>query len=122
MTQLWGGRFSGTTDALMRQFQDSIYFDIRMWEADIDGSITYAKALSQAGIISAEEADILQNGLNEVRAEFAQDRFALKEGDEDIHTAVERRLKELVGDVAGKLHTGFELDAVERSLKLFPGD
>jgi argininosuccinate lyase len=106
MTQLWGGRFSGTTNALMRRFQDSIYFDIRLWEADIDGSMAYAQALSRAGVITTAEAGILQEGLEQVRAEFAQNRFELKEEDEDIHTAVERRLTELVGDVAGKLHTG----------------
>jgi len=106
MTQLWGGRFSGTTAALMRQFQDSIYFDIRLWAADIDGSLAYAQALARAGVISEDEADILQDGLDEVRAEFVQNRFELNEGDEDIHTAVERRLSELVGEVAGKLHTG----------------
>jgi argininosuccinate lyase len=106
MTQLWGGRFSGITDTLMRQFQDSIYFDISLWEADIDGSMVYAKALARAGVITEEEADILHDGLDQVRAEFAQNQFELKEGDEDIHTAVERRLKELLGDVAGKLHTG----------------
>jgi argininosuccinate lyase len=106
MTQLWGGRFSGETDALMRKFQDSIYFDIRLWAADIEGSMAYAKALGRAGIISEEEADLLQDGLDEIRAEFSQNRFELNAGDEDIHTAVERRLGELVGDVAGKLHTG----------------
>lgn len=106
MTQLWGGRFSGGTDPLMRQFQDSIYFDVRLWEADLDGSMAYAKALARAGIITEEEADILQDGLDEIRAEFAQNRFELKASDEDIHTAVERRLGELVGEVAGKLHTG----------------
>lgn len=106
MSQLWGGRFSGETNALMRKFQDSIYFDIRLWEADLDGSAAYAKALARAGVITEEEADIIQDGLDEIRAEFAQQRFALASGDEDIHTAVERRLKELVGDVAGKLHTG----------------
>ena len=106
MTQLWGGRFSGDTDALMRRFQDSIYFDVRLWAADIEGSMAYAKALARAGVISEEEADVLQDGLDEIRAEFSQNRFELKAGDEDIHTAVERRLGELVGDVAGKLHTG----------------
>ena len=106
MTQLWGGRFSGTTDALMRQFQDSIYFDVRLWAADIDGSMAYAQALARAGVITDEEADILQDGLDEMRAEFTQNRFELKASDEDIHTAVERRLSELVGEVAGKLHTG----------------
>jgi argininosuccinate lyase len=106
MSQLWGGRFSGTTNALMREFQDSIYFDLRLWQADLDGSIAYAKALARAGVISEKEADLLQGGLEEIRAEFAQNRFELKPGDEDIHTAVERRLGELVGEVAGKLHTG----------------
>lgn len=106
MTQLWGGRFSGETDALMRKFNDSIYFDVRLWEADLDGSIAYAKALARGGVITEEEADILQDGLDEIRAEFARKGFEFKATDEDIHTAVERRLGELVGDLAGKLHTG----------------
>ena len=106
MTQLWGGRFSGETDALMRQFQDSIRFDVRLWQEDIDGSMAYARALVGAGVLTEEEADVIQDGLDEVRAEFAQGRFETKPGDEDIHTAVERRLKEHIGEVAGKLHTG----------------
>jgi len=106
MTQLWGGRFSEGMTPLMHQFNDSIYFDMRLWEADLDGSMAYARALARAGVITEEEADILQDGLDEIRAEFAQNRFELKDSDEDIHTAVERRLGELVGEVAGKLHTG----------------
>ncbi len=106
MSQLWGGRFSGETDALMRKFNDSIYFDVRLWEADLDGSIAYAKGLARAGVITEKEADVLTDGLDEVRAEFTQKRFEFKTGDEDIHTAVERRLGELIGDLAGKLHTG----------------
>ena len=106
MTQLWGGRFSGEMNALMHKFNDSIYFDLRLWQADLDGSLAYAKALGRAGIITTEEADILQDGLGEIRTEFSQQRFELKPGDEDIHTAIERRLRELVGQVAGKLHTG----------------
>src|SRR5262245_19428989 len=106
MTQLWGGRFEGQTDALMRQFNDSIRFDIRLWEADLDGSMAYTEGLARAVVVTEEEADILQDGLDEIRAEFVQNRFQLKAGDEDIHTAVERRLAELIGDLAGKLHTG----------------
>jgi len=106
MTQLWGGRFSGDTDALMRKFNDSIYFDLRLWQSDLDGSRAYARALAKARIITVEEADTLRDGLEEIRAEFSQQRFELKPGDEDIHTAIERRLGELVGEVAGKLHTG----------------
>lgn len=106
MTKLWGGRFSGDTDALMRKFNDSIHFDLRLWQSDLDGSIAYARALAKAGVITAEEADVLQDGLDAIRAEFSQQEFELKPGDEDIHTAIERRLGELVGEVAGKLHTG----------------
>ncbi|MCB0210721.1 MAG: argininosuccinate lyase [Anaerolineae bacterium] len=106
MSQLWGGRFSGETDALMRKFNDSIFFDIQLWEADLDGSMAYAKALARAEVITEEEADIIQDGLDAIRAEFVQRQFEIKSGDEDIHSAVERRLGELIGDLAGKLHTG----------------
>jgi len=106
MAQLWGGRFSGTTDALMRQFNDSIYFDVRLWEADIDGSIAYAQALTQVDVLTSTEETLLIDGLEKIRAEFSEDRFELKASDEDIHSAIERRLTELVGDIAGKLHTG----------------
>lgn len=106
MTLMWGGRFSGPTDALMRQFNDSIYFDIRLWEVDIEASIAYTKALTEADIISREEMYLLQEGLQKIHVEFSEERFELKAADEDIHTAIERRLHELVGEVAGKLHTG----------------
>jgi len=105
-TKLWGGRFSGATDALMKQFNDSISFDIRLWDVDIRGSVAYANALSKAGVITKKEAATLVKGLRAVRDEFAGGTFEVKLDDEDIHTAVERRLKEIVGDVAGKLHTG----------------
>ena len=105
-TKLWGGRFTGELDALMKQFNDSIGFDIRLWEADIQGSIAYANALAKSGIISKKEAAILVKGLRVVHTEFGAGKFEVKPGDEDIHTAVERRLKEIVGDVGGKLHTG----------------
>lgn len=106
MAKLWGGRFDGEIDALMRKFNDSIYFDIRLWEADIDGSLAYAQALVRAGVLTEAESGLIIDGLALVRAEFAQQQFQLLPGDEDIHTAVERRLKELIGDLAGKLHTG----------------
>ncbi|MCL4507552.1 MAG: argininosuccinate lyase [Chloroflexi bacterium] len=106
MTKLWGGRFSGSMDALMAEFQNSISFDVRLWDVDIQGSVAYAHALAQAGIITADEAERLVNGLQQVHAEFAGGNFATKPDDEDIHTAVERRLRELAGEVAGKLHTG----------------
>ncbi|CAB4385790.1 argininosuccinate lyase [Rhizophagus irregularis] len=104
--KLWGGRFSGKTDPLMDKFNASINFDKRLYEADLLGSQAYAKALSLRNIITTEEKDILVNGLEDVLKEWREGTFIIKEGDEDIHTANERRLGELVGSVAGKLHTG----------------
>jgi argininosuccinate lyase len=106
MTTLWAGRFSGRPDELMRRFGDSIGFDIRLYEADIDASMAYAKALARAGVIDEEERYTLLEGLALVRTEFADGEFALQPDDEDIHTAIERRLGEVVGRVAGRLHTG----------------
>jgi len=117
---LWGGRFTTETDALMRRFSDSIGFDRRMYAADIQGSIAYARALMRAGIVTTEEHDQLVAGLEQVQAEFESGTFQVQLGDEDIHTAVERRLGELVGPVAGKLHTGRSRnDQVATDLRLY---
>ncbi|MEM7532309.1 MAG: argininosuccinate lyase [Chloroflexota bacterium] len=105
-TKLWGGRFTGGTDPLMEEFNDSITFDKRMWQVDIQGSQAYAKALAVSGIITDDEAAEIVASLDAVATEWAADQFELKPGDEDIHTANERRLTELIGAVAGKLHTG----------------
>jgi argininosuccinate lyase len=103
---LWGGRFSEPTDDDLRALNDSITFDKRMYAQDIAGSIAYAGAIAQAGVITQAEAESMVWGLKLVQAEFEAGEFELKPGDEDIHTAVERRLSELVGAVGGKLHTG----------------
>ena len=102
----WGGRFSGKTDPLFERYNASISFDRRMWAADIRGSRAYAAALARAGTITALEADTLRTGLDRVADEWRSDSFTLQPSDEDIHTANERRLGELIGAVAGKLHTG----------------
>jgi argininosuccinate lyase len=103
---LWGGRFSHSPAELMRQFNDSINFDIRLWDVDLQGSTAYAQALTRAEIITPAEQDSLLDGLKRIRAEFEDGLFQVKPHDEDIHTAIERRLHELIGPVAGKLHTG----------------
>ncbi len=119
-TKLWGGRFTGAMDALMKQFQDSISFDIHLWDADIRGSIAYAGALADAGVITKAEAAKLVKGLRAVREEFSKGAFVVQPDDEDIHTAVERRLKEIAGEVAGKLHTGRSRnDQVATDMRLF---
>lgn len=105
-TKLWGGRFTGATDPLMEKFNASIGFDHRLWQADLQGSKAYAAALARAGIITDAEMEEMGTGLDDVAAEWAAGTFVLQPGDEDIHTANERRLTELIGAVGGKLHTG----------------
>ncbi|MCO6450723.1 MAG: argininosuccinate lyase [Caldilineales bacterium] len=120
MSKLWGGRFEGDTDPFMARLNNSIGFDARLWQADILGSQAYAESLHEAGILSADERDQIVRGLDRVHAEWASDRFEIKEADEDIHTAVERRLTELIGPVAGKLHTGRSRnDQVTTDLRLY---
>jgi argininosuccinate lyase len=104
--KLWGGRFAKATDAQLEQFNASLSFDRRLYAADIAGSVAYARALVDAGILTPEEAEVIVEGLETVLAEFEAGEFTFQPLDEDIHTAVERRLHELKGDVAGKLHTG----------------
>jgi argininosuccinate lyase len=101
-----GGRFKGGTDPIMEKFNESIGFDKRMWAQDLKGSMAYAKAITKIGIITEEEGAQLQEGLDKVYQEWADGTFEIKPGDEDIHTANERRLTELMGPVGGKLHTG----------------
>lgn len=118
--KLWGGRFQEPTDTLMQRFSASLPFDQRLADVDIRGSIAYAGALEKAGLISAEERAQLVNGLEQVRAEFAAGTFHFESSDEDIHTAVERRLGELIGPLAGKLHTGRSRnDQVATDLRLY---
>ena len=72
----------------------------------MQGSQAYVKALSKAGVVTEEEASTIAEGLSKVGREWQDGKFEIKQGDEDIHTANERRLSEIVGSVGGKLHTG----------------
>jgi argininosuccinate lyase len=103
---LWGGAFSEPTDDDLRALNDSFRYDRRMAQQDINGSMAYALAMAGAGVLTRDEAETLVGGLTQVAEEFDSGTFAVKPDDEDVHTAVERRLGEIVGDVAGKLHTG----------------
>ena len=108
MAQLWGGRFSGQTDPLMARFNESLPFDWRLWEADIAGSIAWAKAIHLAGLLTPDELGRIIAGLVDLRTGIAAAPSAAFADavDEDIHSYVERRLTEAIGPVAGKLHTG----------------
>uniref|UniRef100_A0A8V5GUV6 Argininosuccinate lyase n=1 Tax=Melopsittacus undulatus TaxID=13146 RepID=A0A8V5GUV6_MELUD len=118
--KLWGGRFSGSTDPVMEMLNASISYDQRLAEVDIQGSMAYAKALEKTGILPKSEMEKILSGLEKISEEWSKGAFVVKHTDEDIHTANERRLKELIGDIAGKLHTGRSRnDQVVTDLKLF---
>jgi argininosuccinate lyase len=104
--KLWGGRFTGSTDPIMHAFNESLSYDQRMWSQDIRGSQAYARALVGCQILTAQECTEIVDGLAKVGEEWKAGTFKVEADDEDIHTANERRLKELIGAVAGKLHTG----------------
>jgi len=119
-TTLWGGRFSGPPDELLRRFGDSLPFDLRLAAVDVQGSIVYAGALERAGVIDGAERAELVAGLEEVAADLLASTFAPEAGDEDVHTVVERLLTEKVGPLAGKLHTGRSRnDQVVTDLRLY---
>jgi len=103
---LWGGRFSGKLDATAWILNTSLPIDQRMAVQDVDGSLAWANALQKAGILDENEHSQIIGGLTTIKEEFIDSKFAYSESDEDIHTAVERRLTEIIGVAAGKLHTG----------------
>ncbi|XP_059685055.1 argininosuccinate lyase isoform X2 [Gavia stellata] len=118
--KLWGGRLSGSRDAIMEMLNASITYDRRLSEVDIQGSMAYAKALEKTGILPKPELEKILSGLEKISEEWSKGVFVVKQTDEDIHTANERRLKELIGDIAGKMHTGRSRnDQVVTDLRMF---
>ncbi len=103
---LWGGRFSGKLDPAAWILNTSLPFDQRLAAQDVRGSVAWAGAIFKAGVLTETEHATIVNGLSAIASEFASNSFVFHESDEDIHTAVERRLGELIGVSAGKLHTG----------------
>ncbi|HVO43738.1 MAG TPA: argininosuccinate lyase, partial [Aggregatilineales bacterium] len=103
---LWSGRYDVQAADALRRLNDSLPFDKRLYASDVKCSAAYARALADAGVITHEESHTIANGLQRIVAEFMSGQFEFAAGDEDIHTAVERRLTEIIGPLAGKLHTG----------------
>ena len=103
---LWSGRFSTKLDEKAWAVNKSLPFDQRLALQDVRGSIAWANALRNADLLTQEEHSQMLNGLNLIARQFAENKFIFVESDEDIHTAVERRLIELIGVTGGKLHTG----------------
>jgi len=102
---LWEGRISGEPDETMWHFTVDTS-DRRLLTVDIEGSIAHVKMLRGAGLVTVDEGDELLGGLERVMREAEEGGFRFEPGDEDVHSAVERRLGEVIGPVAGKLHTG----------------
>lgn len=103
--RLWGGRFAAGSAAAFDRINSSLEVDRRLWPYDIAGSRAHARMLVAQGIITAEDGRSIDEGLQTIAGELGRDEFAFQPSDEDIHTAVERRLTELVGDAGRRLHT-----------------
>ena len=106
--KLWSGRFSTDTAALLDRFNSSLNFDKRLYKEDITCSIAYAKTLAHSKIISKHELDEIIRGLNKIFEEIQaeKEKWFEENKNEDIHSAIETRLINIVGDVGKKLHTG----------------
>jgi argininosuccinate lyase len=102
----WAGRFKKAADSALERFSASVHFDRKLWRQDIRGSIAHARMLARQGILSPEEAETLVDGLNRIGGELEAGSLELDPSAEDIHMNIEQRLYQLVGSVAGKLHTG----------------
>jgi argininosuccinate lyase len=102
---MWGGRFAAGPDAIMEAINASIGFDRRLASQDIRGSVAHVRMLSATGIVSADDAAKIEEGLLTVLSEIGDGRFEFRAALEDIHMNVEARLAELIGEPAGRLHT-----------------
>ncbi|MGV6987764.1 argininosuccinate lyase [Testudinibacter sp. P80/BLE/0925] len=118
---LWGGRFTQAADQRFKQFNDSLVFDYRLAEQDIEGSIGWSKALTAVGVLTASEQQQLENALQELHAVVSADpQIILQDDHEDIHSWVESKLIEKIGDLGKKLHTGRSRnDQVALDIKLW---
>ncbi|TCJ98701.1 argininosuccinate lyase [Volucribacter psittacicida] len=104
---LWGGRFTQPADQRFKAFNDSLRFDYRLAEQDIDGSIGWSKALASVGVLTQEEQQQLEQALQQLKQEVLQQpEMILQDDAEDIHSWVESKLIDKVGSLGKKLHTG----------------
>lgn len=103
--KMWGGRFASGPDAIMEEINASIDFDRKLYIQDIEGSKAHAAMLATRGIISSDDASQIASGLDTILSEIERGEFEFSRALEDIHMNVESRLRELVGDAAGRLHT-----------------
>jgi argininosuccinate lyase len=111
--KLWGGRFEGEPSPLLRQLNDSFAYDRELFDDDVEGSIAWARALADSGVLSEDELDLILGALVRIEPPSSGDY-------EDVHSYVEAKLYESIGAIAGKLHTGRSRnDQVATDLKLW---
>lgn len=103
--KMWGGRFTASPDAIMEHINASIGFDKKLYAQDIAGSLAHAKMLADNGIISAGDYTAIADGLGQIKGEIESGTFEFSTALEDIHMNIESRLREIIGDPAGRLHT-----------------
>lgn len=121
--KLWGGRFSTSTEKALEEFTCSLHFDKKLYACDIAASLAHAKTLARAKILSAEELEKITTGLQQLSKEIENNVFAWDAALEDLHTNIEARLCELIGDVGKKLHTGRSRnDQIATDLRLYLRD
>ena len=117
---MWSGRLRSRTSRRVEEYTTSIAVDRRLYGDDIDGSIAHLHMLRSVGLVSAADARAIEAGLRDIRREFDRNTFVFDDGDEDIHSAIERRLYEVAGEVAGRLHTGRSRnDQVATDLRMY---
>ena len=117
---LWHGRFETSPAEALMKFTESLSFDQKLWRDDITGSIAHVKGLAHAQIIDKAETDKIISALETVAQEFNTGKFEFVASDEDIHTAIERRVTQIAGDTGAKLHTGRSRnDQVATALRLW---
>ncbi|RUM88366.1 MAG: argininosuccinate lyase [Thermodesulfatator sp.] len=102
----WGGRFQEETDRLVEEFTESVSFDQRLALYDIKQDLAHLEALKRAGVINKEEAESIAQGLTAIETEIREGRFVFRPELEDVHMNIEAALREKIGPLAGKLHTG----------------
>lgn len=120
MKKPWGGRFKEGTAKALEEFSQSISFDRRLWQEDIEGSRAHAKMLCKQGIITEEELKQILKGLSEIEKEIKEGKFQFKEELEDIHMNIEKALIEKAGSAGAKLHTARSRnDQVATDLRLY---
>ncbi|NCA12250.1 argininosuccinate lyase, partial [bacterium] len=119
-SKAWGGVFREPTDKRVEAFSESVSFDRRLADDDVDGSIAHARMLAHCGLITVPEADAIAQGLEEIRAEIRGGRFEFTAAKEDIHLHIESALTARLGDIGRKLHTARSRnDQVATDLRLY---